>query len=371
VKRAAAWLALLLAALVGLAGDVDAGRGGRRPRAAIDIGSSGIKLLVTDRKGRVVVDEKIGASLGKAIGADRLLPRKNQKRARRALERLVARAEAHGVPREKIEVVATAAVRNADGFRDPTARSAGKSTGSAFMKRVVRGKQGLGLRRARILTDHEEAILGYQGVIRGRPVKNGERLLVIDTGGGSHQVVAGAGKRILAAGSTQIGSNQVSEKVLIDAAGAPLDAASPSDLAAADRRIAKLVTELPIGGGFGQGSTIIVTGGVSKFLYHHFRKSSVTRAELEALRQRVAGVPASKRGRILKRDVTGARLSRREKELLGLHKQGSSAGSYGRKLPAKLTLLLRLMTLAGGATLELSQTDARHLLGTGSLSASH
>lgn len=339
-----------------------AGRGAKRSRAAIDIGSSGIKLLVVNRKGRVLVDEKIGASLGKAIGPDRLVPKGNQERARAALEILVDRARAEGVKPGRIEVIATAAVRNADGKIDRAARKDGKVTGRAFIDKTVRSTKGLGLRRARILSDQQEAELGYRGAIRGWKGTKRDRLVMIDTGGGSHQVVAGTGKRIDAAGSTQIGSNFVAENVLVDERGEQLDVASAADLAAADGRIGSFVTGLPIHPSLAQGANLLATGGVSKFLYHHFRSDRVTGDQIRELRERIAAVPSEERGHIMKRDVNGKRLTGREQRILGLHADGRAGGSYGRKLPAKLTLLLHLMKLAGGDSLFLSQTDSRHVL---------
>lgn len=357
-------LAIALALAIGAPSAAEAGgKGARRPRAAIDIGSSGIKLLVVNRRGRVVVDEKIGASLGKRIGPDRLVPRKNQERAEGALEVLVDRARKHGVKPKRIEVIATAAVRNANGKVTPAARQEGKVTGRTFIDRTVRSKKkGLGLARARVLSDQQEAELGYRGAIRGWTGAKKTRLVMIDTGGGSHQVVVGTGKRIEAAGSTQIGSNFVAENVLVDAQGKQLEVASPADLAAADQRIGGFVTGLPINPSLTRDATLLATGGVSKFLYHHFGADTVTADQIRELRERIAAVPATERGTIMKRDVNGRRLSRRVRRILGLHEQGAAGGSYGQKLPAKLTLLLHLMKLSGSDTLFLSQTDARHVL---------
>ena len=213
-----------------------------------------------------------------------------------------------------------------------------------------------------MLSDQQEAELGYRGALRGWRGKKRARLVMIDTGGGSHQVVVGTGKRIVSAGSTQIGSNFVAENVLVDAQGRPLEVATPADLAAADRRIAGFVTGLPVNPSLTSGATLMTTGGVSKFLYHHFGSHTVTRDQIRALRERVASVAPEERGRIMKRDVNGRRLPGRVRRMLGLHADGAAGGSYGRKLPAKLTLLLHLMKLSGQDSIFLSQTDARHVL---------
>jgi exopolyphosphatase/pppGpp-phosphohydrolase len=349
---------LLAAARPGLA--QRAPRTATRNRAAIDMGSSGIKLLVTDPRGRTLADEKIGASLGKGIGRDRLLPKENRLRAVAALETLVARAARFGVAPGQIEVITTAAVRNANGRMTAAARRARKTTGQRFLDGDVR--RGLGLSRARILTGEEEALLGHQGALIGWQGPADTVFAVVDTGGGSHQVIVGTRAAIKAAGSTQIGSNQVAEQALVTAAGGTLDVVTPKDFAEADRRMAALVPSLPIDAAGARGAVPVVTGGTAKFLGHYFRKDSVTRADIEALRAKVGALPTSARAALVKKDVTGKAFTRRTRQLLGLHAAGAAGGEYGAKLPAKLTLLLRVMSLLEVTEIHLAQTDARHAL---------
>jgi hypothetical protein len=357
-------LVALALSLAGAGTEVQAG-GDRasRPRAAIDIGSSGIKLLVVKPSGKIVHDEKVGASLGKGIGPDRLLPKANQERAKAALEHLIRQAKKHDVRAREIRVVATAAVRDANGRADAAAKAAGKRNGRGFIRDAVRSPSGLGLRLARVLSGVVEAELGFRGALRGWPGARDQKVVVIDTGGGSHQVTVGSrAGGIEAGGSTPVGSNRVKETVLVDDQGAELDTLTPTQLAAADQRLAALIPRLPIDAGKVTGAPLLLTGGVAKFLFHHFRASTVTRAQLVLLRQQIAGLSPSMRERWLSRDIHGDKLSKDERRLLGFMEVGDLNEDYGGKATAKLSIVLRLMDLAGGQQIQLTQTDVRHYL---------
>jgi exopolyphosphatase / guanosine-5'-triphosphate,3'-diphosphate pyrophosphatase len=349
-------VALLLALVVS---DLAHAQRAGRYRAAIDMGSSSIKMVVTDSRGRVVRDVKVGASLGRGIGPDRLLPRANQERAVAGLKGFIAAARRYGIEPGEIDVITTAAVRNANGRVTRAARDQGKATGRQFIERQVRGD--LGLVRARILTGRQEALLGYKGALAGIDAGSTARFVVVDTGGGSHQVIAGTRSAILEAGSTQIGSNYVAEKVLVDSRGRRLDVLGPRDLARADRRLARAVPSLPISSESARGGEPVAIGGVSKFLRAYFRKDQVSRQELEALHIEVGALPAARRLALVSRDASGKPFTRLERSMLGLAAP-KGEGDYGDKLPAKLTLLLRLMEILDEPTLRLSPTDARHAL---------
>src|SRR5690242_6602424 len=128
--------------------------------AAIDLGSASAKLLVVE--GTTELDRRIGVSLGKGVGADGTIPKTNQARAIAALTHFITTA---GVPAQEIDLVATAAVRNAPNQ-------------GVLMRRI----HDLGLVRARVLSGGEEAALAYRGALIGRP--HGA-YAVLDLGGGS------------------------------------------------------------------------------------------------------------------------------------------------------------------------------------------
>lgn len=334
--------------------------------AVIDMGSSGVKLLVQDAHGRTLADAKRSTGLGRDIGADRLLPRANQERTLAALSELTEIARHHGIPAAKIELITTAAVRNADGAVAEDTRLTGKKSGRKFIDEDVRGR--LGLVRARILSGHQEASIGYQGAL-ARFLRTGEsessRFVVVDTGGGSHQVIAGTLRSITIAGSTQFGANQVAEKVLIDDNGDKQQTLSDAQLRLADEKLAVLVPSLPIDAEHTNGARVVAIGGASKVLSNYFGRLDVTRGEIETFRRQIAGIPVAARGEFLSKGADGAQLDEARAKVI-TRAAGGDLTTYSAGLPAKLTLFLRVMTMLGKTaptdTFSFSETDARHAL---------
>ena len=96
--------------------------------------------------------------------------------------------------------------------------------------RAVRERLGLD---ARVLTGDEEARLTYLGATAARAAPPGERLLVIDIGGGSTELVIGEGGDVRFHVSTQIGVVRHSERHL------RADPPAPGELAALEREVAR------------------------------------------------------------------------------------------------------------------------------------
>ncbi|MBK9071001.1 MAG: hypothetical protein IPL79_08375 [Myxococcales bacterium] len=158
-------------------------------RAAIDMGSSSFKMLVTDKRGAVVHDEKITVGLGAGAAQHALLLAPKTKLAKETLARFIDIAAKFGIAPEQIAVIATAAVRNAKGPQSAATRKQQMLTGRTFMSTHVRGE--LGLVRAKVLAGRQEALLGFQGALIGLGVDDATRVAVLDTGGGSHQLTIG------------------------------------------------------------------------------------------------------------------------------------------------------------------------------------
>jgi len=330
-------------------------------QAVIDFGSSGIKMLIVDGAGRKVREVRKRASIGQGIGPDRLLPAANQARAVAALKSFIRLAGRFDVPPSGIEVITTGWARNTNGRMTAEARAAGKMTGRAFVKETV--KKQLKLARARVVTPAREAALGYRGALQALPKSHKGRFVVIDAGGLTHQVSAGTKRRSEARGSSKVGSHHIVEGVMVDERGAPIDVLGPEDLAAADERMKSVVPALPIAIAEARDTLSVLTGGTAKYLRLSFGKDVVTRGDLEDLRLRVAAQPSGPlRNEVLSRDVRGKRFNQREQKLIGLSTQAGPGSPDDEKLPAKLTLVLRLMNLLGTDELHLSQTDARHAL---------
>jgi exopolyphosphatase/guanosine-5'-triphosphate,3'-diphosphate pyrophosphatase len=157
--------------------------------AAIDLGSNsfhmvlgrvvGGKSVITDRMKEMV---QLGAGLDK----DRMLSDASQQRAIACIERFAQRVSS--LPGENVRAVGTNTLRVA-------------RNGERFLERA---KQALG-HPIEIISGVEEARLIYSGVVRDRATKD-ERLLVVDIGGGSTELVIGEREKPLDLESLYMGS---------------------------------------------------------------------------------------------------------------------------------------------------------------------
>lgn len=139
-------------------------------RAIIDIGSNTVRLVVyggSPRAPTVLLNEKVAAKLGRDITTTGRLADEAIALAMRGLERFALLLADLGI--EDVDVVATAAVRDAD-------------NGQAFLHSL----QSLGF-APRLLSGEEEAELSAWGVIGAFPRGKG---LVADLGGGSLELIA-------------------------------------------------------------------------------------------------------------------------------------------------------------------------------------
>lgn len=139
-------------------------------RAIIDIGSNTVRLVVyggSPRAPTVLLNEKVAAKLGRDITTSGKLAGEAIALAMRGLERFALLLADLGI--EDIDVVATAAVRDADNGKD-----------------FLHSLQTIGF-APRLLSGEEEAELSAWGVIGAFPRGRG---LVADLGGGSLELVA-------------------------------------------------------------------------------------------------------------------------------------------------------------------------------------
>lgn len=384
-------LLIVLSALLATSVCAAAPRGtrGKIPRlrgraVAIDMGSNGVKLIATNKRGKVVYEGRHNTALGAGVGADKLLPVANQKRAKQALGKLMKDIAKLDIPKRNVSMIATAAVRNATG-RPALGAKLGqeKLDGPGFLAQLGQ-RFAIGGDKT-VLTGRQEAEHGYRGALlawsparlRAELGHDVARLTVIDTGGGSHQVSTGTQAGISAAGSTQIGSQVVRDKVFIDDAGRPLAKLNARQLAAADQRLAKLLTKLPVPTSKLQGSQPLLTGGFSKLLRVYFGRDHVTAGEIRALRSELASRGPKARRDLLWQRVQSVRkdaahgktaLSPKdiEAQLVALGFVEKKHASKGGTLAAKATLVLRVLELAGfrgdSQIVLLSGTDARHAM---------
>jgi exopolyphosphatase / guanosine-5'-triphosphate,3'-diphosphate pyrophosphatase len=153
----------------------------------VDMGSNSTRLLVADvRDGAVAALERrsIVTRLGEGLERTGALGDEAQARVLRALGEYAGLMDGHGV-RTRTGVL-TSAVRDA-------------ANGSAFREQV-RERYGID---AEVISGDEEARLTFLGATLARPRE--ERVLVVDIGGGSTELVVGALGAVEWHESTQVG----------------------------------------------------------------------------------------------------------------------------------------------------------------------
>jgi exopolyphosphatase / guanosine-5'-triphosphate,3'-diphosphate pyrophosphatase len=157
--------------------------------AAIDLGSNSFHMVlgrVVERQSVIADRMKEMVQLGAGLDKDRMLSEASQQRAIACLERFGQRVSA--LPGEDVIAVGTNTLRVA-------------RNGERFLERAERA---LG-HSIEIISGVEEARLIYSGVMRDRAAKD-ERLLVVDIGGGSTELIIGEGAKPLDLESLYMGS---------------------------------------------------------------------------------------------------------------------------------------------------------------------
>ncbi|QMU71830.1 Ppx/GppA phosphatase family protein [Streptacidiphilus sp. P02-A3a] len=171
--------------------------------AAVDCGTNSIRLLVAERDPRTgLVTELARRSrivrLGQDVGRTGRLAPEALGRTFAACEEFAEVIDALKV--EQLAFVATSATRD-------VADRAGFFAGVERILGVV----------PQVISGDEEARLSYAGAVRSLPTGSGPRL-VLDIGGGSTELVVGAGE-VTAAVSLDIGSVRLTERHLADTEG--------------------------------------------------------------------------------------------------------------------------------------------------------
>lgn len=158
------------------------------PRAAIDIGTNSMRLLIVDDDGNDVVRVARVTGLGMGVDATRRLASEAVERTLGVFDRFGRMCDAHGVDRRR--AVATSAARDAENREE-------------FLDLAA---ELLGV-RPEIISGEAEARLAYQGAAAGR---DGE-IVVVDIGGGSTEFVTESGQV-----SVDIGSVRLTDRLLPD-----------------------------------------------------------------------------------------------------------------------------------------------------------
>lgn len=163
------------------------------PRAAIDIGSNTLLLLVRGPDGSTVHDEATIVGLGRGLGDRGLFRPDRMEAALTVLSRYATRAQELGVAPAQVRAVATSAARRA-------------LNAATFFQRVE-ADTGLHIT---VIAGEEEARLTWLGALDGLPLPLGS-VAVVDLGGGSTEIVTGEGERLGFQTSLEIGAVRLTE----------------------------------------------------------------------------------------------------------------------------------------------------------------
>jgi exopolyphosphatase / guanosine-5'-triphosphate,3'-diphosphate pyrophosphatase len=188
--------------------------------ASIDVGTNTVKMLVADLSGdgaTPVFEQSVMARLGEGMQAHGMRLREiPMRRAIDALADFVKNAREAGV--EQIAAIGTAALRDAENQAE-------------FLQRIEE-RCGFSIE---VISGWEEARLSYLAVRRDRCWRDYSRLLVIDIGGGSTEIVQG-----------ETGTDQIAERTSVNLGAVKLtesilrsDPPSITQLAAAQQAAAE------------------------------------------------------------------------------------------------------------------------------------
>ena len=173
---------------------VESGLEGAVVRAAVDIGTNSVRLLLVSPEGEVGRWETV-TGLGRGLRERGLLTEDSMDRTLAALRRYGELISQHRATRKR--AVATSAVRDADNRED-------------FLDRA---EHALGVRPENI-SGEEEARLSFAGAVSDLPEAN--RSMVVDIGGGSTEFVWLNQDGVVEGISLELGSVRLTESVLPD-----------------------------------------------------------------------------------------------------------------------------------------------------------
>lgn len=216
--------------------------------AAIDCGTNSIRLLIADIDGQRKHDqlrEMRVVRLGEGVDATGRL-------AAAAIERTVS------ATREYAEFIAMLSADTIAFCATSAARDAENADEFAAAIESVLGVRPL------VLTGEEEARVSFLGAARGLP---GRPTLVVDIGGGSTELVTGAGEQVTSGVSLDIGSVRLTERFLAS------DPPSIAEIAECVEYVDRVLAPAVVGAGEVE-SVVGVAGTVTTVAAHVLRLTS-------------------------------------------------------------------------------------------------
>jgi exopolyphosphatase/guanosine-5'-triphosphate,3'-diphosphate pyrophosphatase len=256
--------------------------------AIIDIGSNSTRLLVAEREGERVTDQLERNSevtrLGQGVDADGRLRADAMERVYATLDRYKEAIEHHKA--EQQIAVFTSAVRDA-------------ANGEDFAQQVAE-RYGF---EPHVLTGDEEARLTFIGAMSERDPGEHAPTLVIDVGGGSTELVVGAGREVGFHVSTQAGVVRQTERHIKH------DPPAPAELEQLAADVGEIITEATSPEGRGIVECAIAVAGTATSLAAIAQRLDpydpekvhgyvVSAGEAQRMLKELAGIPLEQRRRV-------------------------------------------------------------------------
>lgn len=237
-------------------------------RAVIDVGTNSVKLLVADvEKCSVlpILEESEQTRLGKGFYESHLLQRDAIDDTARAVAHFTAMARNHNPI--SVRVIATSAARDA--------------TNKGELLEAIKAASGLDVE---IISGEQEADLVYEGV-RSDPTLVGQRLLILDVGGGSSEFIIGQDESPEFVRSFPLGSVRLLESLR------PSDPPTPQEMEHCRDYLRKFFAEHirsavgPVLAQAREGTQLIGTGGAATILARmEYALDKYRRPEIEGAR---------------------------------------------------------------------------------------
>jgi exopolyphosphatase/guanosine-5'-triphosphate,3'-diphosphate pyrophosphatase len=237
-------------------------------RAAIDIGTNTVRLLILDDDGNDLERRYVVAGLGRGVDATGTFRDEAVGRTLDTLGQYREALDRRGV--DRVRAVATSATRDV-------------IDGKAFLDAAERV---LGV-RPEVISGEEEAALSYRGALRGGADE--PPIVAIDVGGGSTEFVYGT-ERPESATSIDIGSVRLTERTLPDRPASPEQVAAAR--AEADQMLSEVELPGPVTTAIGVGGTFTTLATLSRGLPYRasVQGEVLSRDEVSLLVERLAGL---------------------------------------------------------------------------------
>jgi exopolyphosphatase/guanosine-5'-triphosphate,3'-diphosphate pyrophosphatase len=251
--------------------------------AIVSIGTNSTRLLLADvapESPRVELVRSVGTRIGEGLGERGLLTDEAMARTLEAVTQFARTVKGHYI---RIFAVTTSAMRRAE-------------NGEAFTQRV----QSLLGTPLRVLSGEEEATASYRGALTALGKLRGERVGVIDAGGGSTEYAIGTSTQPEKVVSCEIGAVRLTEAVPeLAGRNGPLDEAAVEGARAIARKALEplaqcaAIERLALVGGSATTTAAIL----------HGRRTPVTtrrlkRADLQHVLQLLVAMPLEERKRL-------------------------------------------------------------------------